>query len=651
MSEPTLLTFIVRTKQYLTARVRSLPLNRCSLEVGFSVAALVITIGGTQLGAFELGECVLLDTYVRHRPTLKPDPRIVLVTIDDRDLFDGPTDNTPNTWPLPDEVIIETIKTIAQFQPRVIGLHLYFSHRNDASRQRLITLIETTENLIGMEKVVGSLRSTPSLLPREQLAMSDMVLDADASVRRGLISIYDQEAKSHLSWGAQLALEYLASQSINPVRQPNGDVQLGQSIIPRLERGDGGYSPQLDTGGFQILMDYRGDLDAFTTISLRDVRSGNFDPDLFRNKIVAIGPTSPTLKTEYRTPIISADSNTHIAALGRNNPQDPPELSDDSDTGFTEPDTKPSKQTDRHLMSSFLIHINLTSQLLDSALLGQRGLNPVPVWLKWGWVAIVAGLGVRGDRDRPLKASQLGRLSPMMQRFLLNSAWITAILLGMLGIGYSAFLTGWWLPTVTPIMAFGIATTLRLTYRSHRLYRLASYDTLTEVGNRHLFESCLADLQTFSIAKQKPLAIILCDIDWFKAYNDTYGHQQGDQCLKTVAQTIARAVRYSDIVTRYGGEEFAVLLPETSAEQAMQLAERICLAVQALKIEHKGARTGSYVTVSCGVAVWSPESAGHTLDLLQAADRALYRSKDQGRNTWQIETHWQDDAITDSPLP
>ncbi|NJN62909.1 MAG: CHASE2 domain-containing protein [Coleofasciculaceae cyanobacterium RL_1_1] len=342
-----MLTFIVRTKQYLQARVRSLSFKRCSLEVGFSVVALAITIGGAQLGAFELGECLLIDTYVRHRPTPKPDLRIVLVTIDDRDLFNEPnelTDTIPNAWPLPDEVIVETIQTIAQFQPRVIGLHLYFSQRNDASRQRLITLIETTENLIGMEKVVGSLRSTPSLFPREQLAMSDMVLDADASVRRGLISIYDQDAKSHLSWGAQLALEYLASQSINPVRQPNGDVQLGQSIIPRLERGDGGYSPQLDTGGFQILMDYRGDLDAFTTISLRDVRSGNFDPDLFRDKIVAIGPTSPSLKTEYRTPIISADSNTHIAAFGRNNPQDPPELSDDSDTGFSKPDTKPSKQ-------------------------------------------------------------------------------------------------------------------------------------------------------------------------------------------------------------------------------------------------------------------------------------------------------------------
>ncbi len=615
------------------------------------MAAVAITVGGAQLGAFELGECLLLDTYVRHRPTEEPDPRIVLVTIDDRDLFDESDDAIPNAWPLPDEVVIETIETIAQFQPRVIGLHLYFAKRSDASRRQLKTLIETTENLIGMEKVVGSLRSTPSLFPREQLAMSDMVLDPDASVRRGLVSIYDQDAKSHLSWGAQLALEYLATQSIKPIRQKNGDVRLGQAIIPRLEQGDGGYSPQLDAGGFQILMDYRGDLDAFTSISLRDVRSGNFDPDLFRDKIVAIGPTSPSLKTEYRTPILSTDSSTHIAALGSNDPQDPPELSNNSDTGFNEPNTKLSEQSDRHLMSSFLIHINLTSQLLDSAMLGQRGLDPVPSWLKWGWVAIGAGLGVRGDRNRSCQLSRLGRLSPMMQILLLNSVWIATILLGMVGIGYIALLTSWWLPTIMPIVAFGIATSLRLTYCSYRLYRLASYDALTEVGNRRLFDSSLAELQAFSMAKQKPLAIILCDIDWFKAYNDTYGHQQGDQCLKAIAQTIARAVRYSDIVTRYGGEEFAILLPETSAEQAMKLAERICLAVQALKMKHKGSPTGTYVTLSCGIAVWSPDHAGHKLDLLKAADRALYRSKNQGRNTWQLETHWQDEPIPTETRP
>jgi adenylate cyclase len=647
VSNSKLLACIRLTKHYLKASIGLIRSQRHGLEIGVTAAALAITFGGAHVGVFELGECLLLDAYMRHRPIAQPDPRIVLVTIDDPDLFDTPTQTLSNAWPLSDEVITETIQTINRYHPSVIGLHLYLPQRDDPARTQLKTLIETTENLIGMEKVVGSLRSTPSLFPPEQLAMSDMVLDPDARVRRGLVSIYDQDDKTYLSWGAQLATEYLATQSIKPIRQRNGDVRFGKAIISRLEQAEGGYSPQIDTGGFQIMMNYRGDLDAFTHISLRDVRSGKFDPNLLRDKIVAIGPISPFLKTEYRTPILSQKNITKPVIPDKIDVSHSSKFFDflkDSDTKFDEFRYKPSAPNDRHLMSSFLIHINLTSQLLDSALLGKRGLTPVPQWLKWAWVAV--GAGIRMPRDRALPQSRFGRLNPMMPLFISNSMWIVTPLLALLGVGYTAFLAGWWLPTVAPIVAFGIATGLRLTYRSYRLYRLASYDALTEVGNRRLFDTSLSELQRRSIAKRQPLAIILCDIDWFKAYNDTYGHQQGDQCLKTVAQAIVRVVRYSDIVTRYGGEEFAILLPNTSADQAIQLAECICHSVRSLKLEHQGSPVENFVTLSCGVAVWCPDLAGHTLDLIEAADRALYRSKAQGRNTYQLETHWQDEPTT-----
>ncbi|TAF50209.1 MAG: diguanylate cyclase [Oscillatoriales cyanobacterium] len=648
MSNSNLLTFILLTKQYLQASVRLIRSKRHRLEIGLTAVVLAITFGGTQLGIFELGECLLLDTYMRHRPIVEPDPRIVLVTINDQDLFDNLNQPSASTWPLPDDVIVETVQTINKYRPRVIGLHLYLTQSNDAARTSLKNLIKTTENLIGMEKVVGALRETPSLFPREQLAMSDMVLDPDASVRRALVSIYDKDDKTYLSWGAQLAVEYLATQSIKPVGQDNGDVLFGQAMISRLEQGDGGYSPQVDTGGFQIMMHYRGDLDAFTHIPLRDVRAGNFDPDLFRDKIVAIGPISPSLKTEYRTPILSNHS-TIQERIPDPKQLEPSatlqDLSQDADTGFDEPRNKPAVPNDRHLMSSFLIHINLTSQLLDSALFGHQGLTPVPPWLKWGWV--VVGASIRVLRDRSLPGSRLGRLNPMMSILVTNGLWSVTVLLAMLGVGYAAFCLGWWLPTIAPIVAFGMATGLQLTYHSYRLYRLASYDALTEVGNRRLFDLSLVELRRRSLTKRQPLALILCDIDWFKAYNDTYGHQQGDQCLKTVAQAIVRVVRHSDIVTRYGGEEFAILLPNTTTAQATTLAERICRSVRSLKLEHQGSKAETYVTLSCGVAVWCPDLAGHTLDFIEAADRALYRSKAQGRNTWQLETHWQDELTPD----
>jgi len=636
--------FLSPIKTHFKAAVRSARSTCWGLELKVTATAITITVALAQIGGLELGECILFDAYVRHRPPTEPDPNIVLVTIDDQDLFDSPEDDLPITWPLPDDVVIETIRTITPFQPRVIGLHLYFPKRNDAPRKRLKALIETTENLIGMEKVVGSQRSTPSLFPREQLAISDMVLDDDASVRRGLVAIFDREAKSYLSWGAQLALEYLAAESVVPIRQQNGDVQLGKSIIHRLEAGDGGYSPQLDTGGFQILMDYRGALSAFTTISLRDVRSGNFSPELFRDKIVAIGPISPYLKTAYRTPVVSTTSNTHIAALGINNPQDPPNFSTFSKQGLNQPGKTLVEDNDNRLMSSLLIHINLTSQLLESALLGERNLGTVPAWVQWSWVTIGAGLGAQTTRK--VQRSRLRSLSPMVHLVLLHGGRIIVILGVMLGLGYAAVRAGWWIPTIAPIVAFGIASSLRLIHRSYRLYRLASYDALTGVGNRRLFDASLAELQAFSLAKHKPFAVILCDIDWFKAYNDTYGHQQGDRCLQAIAQAISRVVREDDIVTRYGGEEFAILLPETSADQAVALAECLCRAVHALKIEHRGSKAGAYVTLSCGLAVWFPSQAGSGSDLIQAADRALYRSKDQGRNTWQLEANWQNPTST-----
>lgn len=631
--------FVSPIKMHYLMALRSLRKKCWGLELKVTATAITITIALVQMGGLELGECILFDIYIRHRPPTKPNPNIVLVTIDDQDLFDSPEGDLPIAWPLPDDVVIDVIQAIAPSQPRVIGLHLYFPQRNDASRQRLKALIETTENLIGMEKVVGSQRSTPSLFPREQLAISDMVLDDDASVRRGLVAIFDQEAKSHLSWGAQLALEYLAAESITPVRQQNGDVQLGKSMIHRLTAGDGGYSPQLDTGGFQILMDYRGGLSAFTSISLRDVRSGNFDPELFRDKIVAIGPISPYLKTAYRTPIISTATNIPIAALGTNNPQDPPHFSSFSKQGLNKPGQTLVEDNDNRLMSSLLIHINLTSQLLESAQLGERKLGTLPLWVQWGWVAIGAGLGAQSTPK--VQRSRLRLLNPMVYLLLRHGGRVFIVFGVMLGVGYTAVRGGWWIPTIAPIIAFSIASSLRLIYRSYRLYRLASYDALTGVGNRRLFDTSFAELQAFSLAKQQPFAIILCDIDWFKVYNDTYGHQQGDRCLQTIAQVISRVVRYDDIVTRYGGEEFAILLPNTSADQAIQLAERLCRSVCTLQIEHRGSKVGAYVTLSCGVAVWSPELEGSGNELIQAADRALYRSKAQGRNTWQLEAHWQ----------
>jgi two-component system, sensor histidine kinase LadS len=120
-------------------------------------------------------------------------------------------------------------------------------------------------------------------------------------------------------------------------------------------------------------------------------------------------------------------------------------------------------------------------------------------------------------------------------------------------------------------------------------------------------------------------------VDWFKRYNDHYGHPAGDQCLREVATAIAALGRGSDLMARYGGEEFVLVAPATDADQALALAQRACATVQALALPHAGSDIG-VVTLSCGVAAIVPQPGQESAQLMRAADAALYRAKHQGRN-------------------
>ncbi|HLH48440.1 MAG TPA: GGDEF domain-containing protein [Roseiarcus sp.] len=183
----------------------------------------------------------------------------------------------------------------------------------------------------------------------------------------------------------------------------------------------------------------------------------------------------------------------------------------------------------------------------------------------------------------------------------------------------------------------------RLKEAAGELGRLATTDALTGVANRRAFEKVL-DVEWRRAARRRlPLSLALIDIDFFKNYNDCYGHPAGDQCLKAVAAALSNNTRRAgEMTARYGGEEFALLLPHADLAEARRLAERVCYAVAALNIPHAQSAAGPCVTVSIGVAAMSTEIADAisargafglaSTKLIEAADKALYAAKAMGRN-------------------
>lgn len=174
---------------------------------------------------------------------------------------------------------------------------------------------------------------------------------------------------------------------------------------------------------------------------------------------------------------------------------------------------------------------------------------------------------------------------------------------------------------------------------NQKLQRLADLDGLTQVANRRRFDEYLAREWQRLKRERAPLSLIFCDVDYFKLYNDYYGHLAGDNCLRQVAVAIERVLkRPADLLARYGGEEFAIILPNTELAGALELAEMMRLEVQKLRIAHVRSRSSQYVTLSVGVSSQIPDRTNSPQSLVAAADRALYEAKRKGRNCCCIQT-------------
>lgn len=188
-------------------------------------------------------------------------------------------------------------------------------------------------------------------------------------------------------------------------------------------------------------------------------------------------------------------------------------------------------------------------------------------------------------------------------------------------------------PFYLPIVSARVRNHINLKLKTDLLESQAMLDGLTSIPNRRRLDEVLDQEWKRAQRSGLPLALIMADIDFFKRYNDNYGHGSGDLCLKKVADTLARSIeRPSDMVARYGGEEFVAVLPGTGVEGARNIAERFRSQVEAMHIAHEYSDASNVVTVSVGCASITPAEGVEQDSLLKLADENLYRAKESGRN-------------------
>ncbi len=381
--------------------------------------AIAVMVAG-MAGAFQLIEWATLDQFFRLRPVEAKDQRITVIVINDEDI------NQMGTWPLPDALLAQTINTLNQHSPRIIGLDLYRDLPVDPGTEDWLRVMRETPNLIGIKKSAGQRVGPPLILEeKKQVALADLVLDADSKVRRALIVSADEEGKLTATLGVETSLRYLQDQgvSLQAIDSKRKIYQLGKAVFHPLTPDNAVYA-KADLGGYQILLNYRGNQEQFNVISVSDLLAGKFDPELIRDRLILMGSIAESTNDFFHTPYSSRNRKT------------------------SEP------------LAGVLIHANIASQMLSAAL-DDRPLLRVSSWFVKGvWVLIWSSMGVLLSWSLPQIRLSKTQTFPGLT--------ILAVIVGgglILGVSYGAFLIGWWIPAIAPLTALTISAILGVNHR------------------------------------------------------------------------------------------------------------------------------------------------------------------------------------------
>jgi len=472
-----------------------------------SVAGIVI--GLRWAGWLQALELAALDQFFRWRPAEAIDSRIVIVEINEQDI------QKLGNWPPSDQILAQLLKILKQQQPRAIGLDLYRDLPVEPGHQELVEVFQSTPNLIGIRKVAGdadgtAVNSPPILNELGQIGANDLVLDSDGKVRRSLLSLGTPSGDIIPSFSTMLALTYLEAEGITleQVDEAGTQYRLGQAIFNRFNKHDGSYV-RTDAGGFQIISNFRNLGQRFQSISFTDVLEGKIPNDWGREQVILIGITGESVADNFFTPFSRGLVN---QAAGVE------------------------------------IHADVVSQMLSAAL---EGRPLIQVWSElWEVLWIIAWTVV-------------GAILTWRQRYRGNLTFKVVSLIfvggGLVGGCYWAFLQGWWIPVVPPILGLTGSAIAIIGYVAYNASQMR------QIFGRYVTDAVVANLletpQGLRLGGENhQVTVLFSDLRGFSAISERVSPEMGVRVINHYLQVMTDVVdQYQGVINDFMGDGMLII--------------------------------------------------------------------------------------------
>lgn len=508
--------------------------HRHVLTIAPSVAGVVILLRA--IGLFQAWEWAAYDQYMRLRPAMPVDERVVIVGITEADVSEI------GQAIVPDGVYAQVLEKLRSQSPRAIGLDIYRDLPVEPGHDELIKIFETTPNLIGIQKVVGTAgRQTvsppPALAALGQVGANDLIIDADNTVRRGLLSTQTAEGTTAYSLSLYLSLLYLEAEGIGPKMVDEDIWWLGKTLFEPFEASDGGYV-RADANGYQHIINYRGGDRSFIQVSLLDVLNDSLPADWATDRIVLIGAVGDSFQDTVYTPY----SSTLLS--------------------IPEP------------MSGVEVHASLTSQIVSAALDGQTQIRSWPEAFEWLWILAWSGAG-----------ASFVWCSRRAGRRWQKRGFAIAILTVLFGGTYTLFCFGWWVPIVPAMLAMAgsaVASTAQLARSASNIRR-----TFGRYLSDEIVTTLLENPEGQKLGgERRKITILTSDLRGFTAAAEQLAPEVVVKVLNFYLGEMAQVIaRYKGTIDEYMGDGILVLFGapiqrEDDATRAIACAVDMQLAME-----------------------------------------------------------------------